>query len=83
MTNIGLRPSVEEKKGVNLESYLFGNPGGVFTAKAARSAFYHFHRAEQKFESLDLLVEQLKQDRATAEYFVIAVNFWRARSTGL
>ena len=71
MTNIGLRPSVEEKKGVNLESYLFGNPGNLY-GETCTVSLYHFHRPEQKFESIDRLVEQLKQDRAyCAEYFSI------------
>ena len=71
MTNIGTRPSVEEKKGVNLESFLFGNPGNLY-GKTCKVSLCHYHRPEQKFESLDALVEQLKRDKAAcAEYFGI------------
>ena len=78
MTNIGVRPSVEEsgrpldaKKGINLESYLFGNPGELY-GEVARIELCHFQRTEKKFESLDLLVEQLKFDKEVcAEYFGI------------
>ncbi len=78
MTNIGLRPSVEEnthsadgKKGINLESYLFGNPGELY-GEICRIELCHYHRPEKKFDSLDLLVEQLLTDKEIcAEYFEI------------
>lgn len=62
MTNIGLRPSVEGKSGINLESHLFGDAEEYYT-ESCRVNLYHYHRAEHKFESLDLLIEQLKSDR--------------------
>ena len=75
MTNIGLRPSVEgesysnEKKGINFESYLFASPGELY-GEICTVTLYHYYRPEQKFDSLSLLVEQLKQDReACRDYF--------------
>ena len=78
MTNIGVRPSVEDtghsfdaKKGINLESYLFGNPGELY-GEVCRIELCYFHRPEIKFDSLSLLVEQLKSDKELcAEYFEI------------
>ena len=77
MTNIGVRPSVEnephsgEKKGVNLESYLFGNPGELY-GETCTVTLYHYHRPERKFDSLDLLVAQLKEDKkACMDYFIL------------
>lgn len=62
MTNIGLRPSVEEKKGINLESHLIGDAGELYGEKCTVK-LYHYTRPEQKFDSVELLVEQLKSDR--------------------
>lgn len=75
MTNIGIRPSVEEKKadksGVNLESYLFGNPGDLY-GESCTITLFHYHRPEEKFASLNDLVEQLKEDKKScAAYFGI------------
>ena len=75
MTNIGLRPSVEEtknsdgKKGINLESYLFGNPGELY-GEVCTIELCYFHRPEKHFDSLELLVEQLRTDKEIcSEYF--------------
>ena len=75
MTNIGLRPSVDgtyhgmkEKKGINLESYLFGNPGELY-GEVCTISLCKYHRPEKKFDSLDMLVEQLKQDRECCREF--------------
>lgn len=78
MTNIGLRPSVEdagkafsEKKGINLESYLFANPGELY-GEVCKIELCHYHRPELKFDSLNGLVTQLKADKEVcAEYFGI------------
>ena len=62
MTNIGTRPSVEGKKGINLESHLIGDAGELYGEKCTVK-LYHYTRPEQKFDSVELLVEQLKSDR--------------------
>ena len=80
MTNIGIRPSVEEKKGLNLESFLFGNPGNLY-GESCKVSLCHYHRPEVKFESLDALVGQLRKDRIScAEYFGIKLPDGRCES---
>ena len=69
MTNIGMRPSVEEKKGINLESHLLGDAGELYGEKCTVK-LYHYTRPERKFDSVELLVEQLKSDRDyCSQYF--------------
>lgn len=71
MTNLGERPSVEDHKGINLESYLFGDPGDAY-GETCTIQLCRYYRPEKKFESLDELVIQLKDDREVCRnYFEI------------
>ena len=69
-----------EKKGLNLESFLFGNPGNLY-GESCKVSLCHYHRPEVKFESLDALVGQLRKDRIScAEYFGIKLPDGRCES---
>ena len=69
MTNIGVRPSVEEKKGINLETHLLADAEELYGENCTVS-LYTYHRPEEKFESLEALVNQLKKDRTCClDYF--------------
>ena len=68
MTNIGVRPSVEEKKGINLETHLLAEAEELY-GESCTVSLYAYHRPEEKFGSLEGLVEQLKKDRTDCRDF--------------
>ena len=60
--NIGLRPTIEHSKGVNIEVNLFGFDADIY-GRTIRTELHYFLRKEQKFDGLDALKAQLQQDR--------------------
>ena len=61
VTNIGVRPSVENTACPNIESHLI-DACGDFYGEIARVELLHFLRAEQKFPSLDALRHAIGED---------------------
>lgn len=69
VTNIGVRPTVSEDGGVNVESFLLDFTGNLY-GRLVRLDFYKFMRPERKFDDIDELAAQIKHDaESTREYF--------------
>lgn len=61
MTNIGYNPTVNGTKKM-VETHLFDFNQSIY-GKGIEIYFYHFIRFEQKFESIEALIQQLEQDK--------------------
>ena len=69
VTNVGVRPTVSEDGGVNVESFLLNFTGNLY-GRLVRLDFYKFMRHERKFNDIDELAAQIKHDaESTREYF--------------
>ena len=65
MTNVGTRPTVEEGGGRTIESHLLGFDGDLY-GRAVRVAFHRRLRDERRFDGLDALTAQLREDAEQA-----------------
>ena len=65
VSNVGVRPTVDCNDTRNCETHLL-DASGDFYGKIAKISFLRFLRPEQKFESIDALQAQIKQDIASA-----------------
>lgn len=61
VTNIGLRPTVENSGAVNSETYICGFSGDLY-GQNVEVRLLHFIRPEQKFPDLDALRRQIQAD---------------------
>jgi riboflavin kinase/FMN adenylyltransferase len=61
IANFGMRPSIKEEKTELLEVNIFNFDENIYD-KQVSVEFLYFIRAEQKFESLDALMQQIQQD---------------------
>ena len=61
MTNIGIRPTVEDTQVRNVETYLFDFDEDIY-GKEIKVELLTFERPEQRFESLEELKAQLQRD---------------------
>ena len=61
MMNIGTRPTIDEKKSIHIEIHIFDFNEDIY-GQDIRIFIHHFVRKEQKFESIDALKNQLKED---------------------
>ena len=69
VTNVGVRPTVDEKGSVTVEGYLLGFSGDLYTQRV-RMEFYKFLREERKFPSLEALQAEVRYNaQQTREYF--------------
>ncbi|MEG0765814.1 MAG: riboflavin biosynthesis protein RibF [Pseudoflavonifractor sp.] len=69
VTNIGVRPTVDDDGAVTVEGFLLDFDGDLY-GKTLRMEFHKFLRPEQKFASLDLLkAAVLKNAQETRDYF--------------
>ncbi|MCR5545230.1 MAG: bifunctional riboflavin kinase/FAD synthetase [Lachnospiraceae bacterium] len=70
VTNIGMKPTIEEeKKRIGVETHILNFEGDLY-GKIAKVDFLHFVRPEKKFSSLDELANQISMDIGFAkEYF--------------
>ena len=64
VASFGRRPTVDDGPPL-LEIYLFDFTGDIY-GRAIEVFFIDFLRPEQKFESLDALIAQIRQDEAQA-----------------
>ncbi len=64
--NVGVRPTFETGRGLLIEPYLIGFEGDLY-GETLRIAFVERMRGEQRFESVDELVEQMQTDVRQAE----------------
>ncbi|MDD3192444.1 MAG: bifunctional riboflavin kinase/FAD synthetase [Oscillospiraceae bacterium] len=65
VTNIGVRPTVEQGMAPRAETYLIGFTGDLY-GKSVPVAFLSFLRPEQKFDSVEALREQIARDAGKA-----------------
>ncbi len=68
VSNVGLRPTVENTEVANCETYLLDFSGDLY-GRTLRVAFRSFIRPEQTFDSLDALREQIARDVAYARSY--------------
>jgi len=66
ITNVGIRPTVENKKAPrSVETHLLDFNGGELYGKHIHTEFLHFIRPERRFENLDALKAQICEDIKT------------------
>ena len=69
VTNVGVRPTVEQAGRANAEGYLLDFDGDLY-GQEVRLAFYHRLRGERKFPSVEALrAEVLRNADQTRDYF--------------
>lgn len=69
VANIGTRPTVSNDKHVNCETHII-NYSGMLYGKKIKVDFYRLLRDERRFDSVDMLCEQIKRDIESAkDYF--------------
>lgn len=68
VSNVGIRPTVGENNKVNVESFLLDFSGNLY-GRQVRLEFLSYIRPEVKFDTLEELGEQIKQDAFTAKAF--------------
>lgn len=68
VANIGVRPTLGFTRCL-LETHLFGEPGELY-GSVMEVEFHRWLRDERKFDSLELLAEQMQRDKADA------VKYW-------
>lgn len=61
VTNVGLRPTVEDARQVNVEAYLLDFEGDLY-GKELRVEFYHHLRGERRFPTVEALVEEVQRN---------------------
>lgn len=61
VTNVGVRPTVENGSTVNCESHILCFDGWLY-GRRIRVGFLHYLRPEIRFDGTDALVERVKQD---------------------
>ena len=59
--NVGVRPTFDSGRGLLVESYLLDFDGDLY-GQTLRVAFVERMRGERRFDSVDALVEQMRQD---------------------
>lgn len=70
VTNVGVRPTVEDNNDVTVEGFLLDFPGHDLYDEYLRMEFYTFIRGEQKFKDFSALTAQIAKDvQTTKEYF--------------
>lgn len=69
VTNVGVRPTVDDHGAVTAEGFLLNFSGSLYE-KTVRIEFFRHLRPEQKFETLDALRAQIQRDtEAVQSYF--------------
>jgi riboflavin kinase/FMN adenylyltransferase len=68
MMNIGTKPTLQAGDKTTLEVHIFDFSSDIYQ-ETVRIIFHHRIRAEQKFENLDALKNQLKQDEVTVRNY--------------
>lgn len=69
VTNIGVRPTVDDNGEVTVEGYLLGFSGDLY-AQSVHMEFYKFLREERRFDSLEALQAEIRHNaQQTCEYF--------------
>ena len=74
--NVGVRPTFVTGRGALIEAYLLDFDGDIY-GETLRVAFVERLRGEKRFESIDLLIEQMKLDVEQAREICSATVFRR------
>ncbi|MBQ8255282.1 MAG: bifunctional riboflavin kinase/FAD synthetase [Clostridia bacterium] len=61
VTNIGMRPTMSDGRGISAETYIIGFDGDLY-GQRIKVEFFSFLRPERKFESLDEVSKAVKAD---------------------
>ena len=69
VTNIGVRPTVEDSRVVNAETYILNFSGDIY-GKVIKIEFIEYLRSEMKFPSLDALRDAILRDAGRARGIV-------------
>jgi riboflavin kinase/FMN adenylyltransferase len=72
--NVGVRPMFETGRGLLIEAYLIGFEGDIY-GQTLRLAFLERMRGEKRFDSVDVLVEQMQRDVVQAKEICEAARF--------
>ena len=72
ISNVGCKPTVEDKQVMGVETYLYDFDGDLY-GRTATIRLCQFSRPERRFESLQALQRQLQQDIRDG------ANYWRDR----
>jgi len=72
--NVGVRPMFETGRGLLVEAHLIGFEGDLY-GETLRIAFVERMRGEQRFESVDALVEQMQADVRQAQEICAATSY--------
>lgn len=68
ITNLGVKPTVGAENQMGAETFLFDFSGDLY-GKTIRTSLFSYLRPERKFESLEALKEQMKQDVEVAKQY--------------
>lgn len=68
VTNVGVRPTVEDTDIVNAETFILDYSGNLY-GQPVRLEFYHFLRPEMRFNSVDELKARIHADAKTVEEY--------------
>lgn len=69
VTNVGIRPTVDDQTGITVEPWILGFDGDLY-GKTIRVEFYKYLRGETKFDGLDALRAEIHRNAAqTRAYF--------------
>ena len=69
VTNVGVRPTVNDGDQVTVEGFLLDFDGDLY-GRTVRMEFYQYLRPEQKFPSLEALAQEIRRNaRQTRAYF--------------
>lgn len=73
IANIGIKPTVTDQKRMIIEVHLFDVCKQLY-GKQAKVSLYNFVRPEYKFDSVELLKQQMKQDVAVGRQYFCKYN---------
>ena len=73
VTNVGVRPTVENTDNVNAETYILNYSGDLY-GKTVRIEFYDFVRPEMKFESVEDLKAQIQRDAVSVDTYFDSIK---------
>ena len=76
VTNVGVRPTVEDGDQVTVESFLLDFNGDLY-GRTVRAEFYKYLRPERKFPSVEALAEEIQHNADQTREF-----FWRVTANG-
>ena len=70
ISNLGCKPTVSDEQRLGLETYLFDFQEDLYGEEISVELL-HFLRQEQRFETMEMLTEQMKQDVRAARSWLL------------